>query len=261
MDKGFNLEGRVAVVTGAGSGIGRAIAYAFADAGSRVVALDRDIAGCEATVQELQRRGAQALALECDISSADSVQQAALKSEAAFGPCDVLVNNAGVVVPATLATITVEAWNQMFAINLTGALLCSQAFGAQMRKKQGGALVHISSIGADHPTPWAGCYSITKAGVAMLSRLLAVEWADDGIRSNVVKPGLIRTAMTEGFYSKPGVVERRSAMVPSRRIGQPEDSAQAVLFLASDRASYINGQELVVDGGLERMLMSMVPRG
>ncbi|RJG03250.1 SDR family NAD(P)-dependent oxidoreductase [Noviherbaspirillum sedimenti] len=256
-----NLAGRVAVVTGGGSGIGRAIAFAFAEAGSRVVVIDRNAEGCEATVAEVQRRGAQALAVTCDISDPDSVQKAAQASEANFGPCDILVNNAGIVVPATLANITLDEWNRAFSVNLTGALLCSQAFGAQMRKRQRGAIVHISSITADHPMPWGGCYSITKAGVCMLSRLLAVEWAPDGIRSNVVKPGTIRTELTESFYQEPGLEKRRSELIPAGRIGRPEDIAQAALFLASDRASYITGQEIMVDGGFERMLMSLVPRG
>ncbi|MEY4099196.1 MAG: hypothetical protein RL300_367 [Pseudomonadota bacterium] len=260
MKDSFNLEGRVVAVTGGGSGIGRGVALAFADEGSRVVVIDRNAEGAAETAEQVRKLGAQAIALSCDISNADSVQQAAKDSEAAFGPCDVLVNNAGIVVPASLATITVDQWNSVFAVNLTGTLLCSQAFGTQMRARKRGSLVHLSSIGADQPTAWAGCYSVTKAGVAMLSRLLAVEWAPDGIRSNVVKPGLVRTPMTEDFYARPGVEQRRSEIVPAGRVGRPQDIAQAVLFLASDRASYITGQELVVDGGLEQMLMSMVPR-
>ena len=260
MKDSFNLEGRVAVVTGGGSGIGRGVALAFAEEGCRVVVIDRNADGAAETVEQVRQLGAQAIALTCDISNAESVQQAAKNSEAAFGPCDVLVNNAAIIVPASLATITVETWDSVFAVNLTGTLLCSQAFGAQMRARKRGSIVHLSSIGADHPTAWAGCYSVTKAGVAMLSRLLAVEWAPDGIRSNSVKPGLVRTALTEDFYAKPGVEQRRSEIVPAGRIGRPQDIAQAVLFLASDRASYITGQELVVDGGLAQMLMSMVPR-
>lgn len=256
----FNLKGRVVAVTGGGSGIGRAVACAFAQEGSHVVVLDRNADGAEATAAAVRALGAQALALTCDVADAQSVQLAARASEAAFGPCDVLVNNAGIVVPASLATITAEQWNSVFSVNLTGALWCAQAFGAQMRERKRGAIVHLSSIGADHPTAWGGCYSITKAGVSMLSRLLAVEWAADGIRSNAVKPGLIRTEMTESFYVKPGVEQRRSDIVPVGRVGRPEDIAQAVLFLASDRAAYINGQELVVDGGLERTLMNTVPR-
>ncbi|VTU45350.1 3-oxoacyl-[acyl-carrier-protein] reductase FabG (plasmid) [Variovorax sp. SRS16] len=260
MTDGFHLEGRVVVVTGGGSGIGRAVAIAFAQAGSHVVVVDRNAEGGQATAEEVQRCGAKALALTCDVSDPVSVHEAASASEGAFGPCQVLVNNAGVIAQGALATISLAEWNRVLSVNLTGALLCSQAFGAQMRKLGCGSIVHMSSIVADHPVAWAGGYSVTKAGVAMLSRLLAVEWAADGIRSNAVKPGLIRTEMTESFYTQPGVEQRRSELIPSRRIGRPEDIAQAVLFLASDRASYVNGQEIVVDGGFGQMLSSLVPR-
>lgn len=261
MSGSFNLEGRVAVVTGGGSGIGRAVAYAFAEAGSRVVVMDRNAEGAEATAAEVRQRGGQALALTCDIADSDSIQKSAQASEATFGPCDVLVNNAGVQILGNLRSITLSEWNQILSINLTGALLCSQAFGAQMRKRQRGSIVHVSSIGADHPSSMAGSYSIAKAGVVMLSRQLAIEWAGDGIRSNAVKPGMIRTGLTEATYMKPGLEERRNAIIPAGRVGRPEDVAQTVLFLASDRASYITGQELAVDGGFERTLVSFIPRG
>ncbi|MDM0021806.1 SDR family NAD(P)-dependent oxidoreductase [Variovorax saccharolyticus] len=256
----FMLAGQVVVVTGGGSGIGRAVVLAFAQAGSRVVVLDRDAVGAERSAALARESGAEATALTCDVADAGSVADAAKASEARFGPCDVLVNNAGIISQGALASISIADWNRVLSINLTGALLCAQAFGAQMRARRRGAMVHMSSVVVDHPVPWSGCYSITKAGVAMLSRLLALEWAEDGIRSNAVKPGLIRTEMTEAFYDKPGLEARRSALIPSRRIGRADDIAQAVLFLASDRASYINGEELVVDGGFQRMLSSLVPR-
>ena len=128
-----------------------------------------------------------------------------------------------------------------------------------MRAKGDGALVHIATVAGQQATPFSGAYSVAKAGVTMLSRLLAVEWGPDGVRSNAVHPGLIRTPMTQSLYDSPSVMERREKTVPSRRIGGPDDIAQAVAFLASPRASYINGAELVVDGGFSRNLMSFVP--
>jgi NAD(P)-dependent dehydrogenase (short-subunit alcohol dehydrogenase family) len=260
MTDGFRLEGRVAVITGAASGIGRGVAFAFAQAGCRVVVIDKNGDGAEATVEALKGQGAHALALGCDVSDPDSVRKAAAASEAEFGPCDILVNNAGVQVPGQLGSIDLATWNCVLGINLTGALLCSQAFGDQMRTRKRGSIVHVASIGADHPSKTAGSYSVTKAGLVMLSRVLAIEWAADGIRSNAVKPGMIRTGLTEAAYRVPGLEQRRSAVIPAGRIGEPEDLAGAVLFLASDLASYITGQELVVDGGFERMLNSMIPR-
>lgn len=260
MADGFNLQGRVAVVTGAASGIGRAVALAFAQAGSSVVVLDCNAAGAQDTAAQIASQNGQALALTCDVADPDSVQAAARASEAAFGPCDVLVNNAGVQPPGQLASITLTDWNRVLSVNLTGALLCSQAFSAQMRQRRRGSIVHIASMGADHPSMTAGSYSVTKAGMVMLSRVLAIELAADGIRSNAVKPGMIRTGLTEAVYAQPGMVERRSAVIPAGRIGQPQDIAQTVLFLASDLASYVTGQELTVDGGFERTLNSFIPR-
>ena len=129
-----------------------------------------------------------------------------------------------------------------------------------MRQNGDGALVHISSIAADHVTAFCGAYCVTKAGVSMLARQLAVEWGPMGVRSNAVLPGLVYTPMVKAMYDTPGISERRAAAVPSGRIGRPDDIAQAVLFLASPRASYINGAELLVDGGFTNNVMSLIPR-
>ena len=256
----FAIAGRVCVVTGAGSGIGRAIAMAMAREGARVVVLARNPLGSAQTVRDITGAGGQAAAIDCDTSDAASVAAAAKHSAGIFGPCDVLVNNAGILRSGALDTLSLEDWNEVLAINLTGYFLCAQAFGAQMRAQGKGALVHIASIAADHATSLGGAYSVAKAGITMLSRQLAVEWGPHGIRSNTVHPGLIVTPMSQAFYDQPGVIERRSQAVPAGRIGLPEDIAQAALFLASDRSAYITGQELTVDGGFTRMLMGLIPR-
>jgi NAD(P)-dependent dehydrogenase (short-subunit alcohol dehydrogenase family) len=124
----------------------------------------------------------------------------------------------------------------------------------------GGAIVHIASIAATNPQPRSGAYSPSKAGVVMLSRQLAQEWGADGIRSNVVSPGLIRTPLSEAFYQAPGVLERREAVIPAGRVGTPTDIADAVAFLARPRAAYVSGAELLVDGGLDQVMMGLVPR-
>ena len=129
-----------------------------------------------------------------------------------------------------------------------------------MRKLGCGSLVHIASIAGSHAQGQSGAYSVSKAGVIMLSRQLANEWGPHGIRSNVVSPGLVVTPMSQSFYDAPGVTERRIAVVPARRIGMPQDMADAILYLASDRASYVNGDEIIVDGGFVNMLMNLVPR-
>jgi NAD(P)-dependent dehydrogenase (short-subunit alcohol dehydrogenase family) len=154
----------------------------------------------------------------------------------------------------------VTEWNATLAVNLTGYFLCAQTFGRQMLERGQGSIVHVASIAGQHPQAFSGAYSISKAGVSMLSRQLALEWGPTGIRSNVVSPGLIRTPMSEPFYRTPGVAERRGAIVPLGRVGAPPDIADVVVFLAGDRAAYVTGQEITVDGGFGQVLMSTVPR-
>jgi NAD(P)-dependent dehydrogenase (short-subunit alcohol dehydrogenase family) len=256
----LGLAGRVAIVTGAAGGIGAAIAAELAGAGVAVALLDRDAPAAEAQAAALRARGARAFAASCDTTEATSVQAALAASRAALGDADILVNNAGILRPGPLADIPLAAWNTLLAVNLTGYLTCAQAVRGQMLARGGGAIIHIASIAATNPQPRSGAYSPSKAAVAMLSRQLALEWGPDGIRSNTVSPGFIRTPLSEAFYQAPGILERREAMLPSRRIGTPADIADAVTFLASPRAAYVNGAELLVDGGLDQALMELTPR-
>ncbi len=200
----LGLSGRVCVVTGAGGGIGRAVASSLARAGAHVAAIDRDERGLEVTGAALRELGCEHVIARCDTSSAESVAAASETTLKSLGPCSVLVNAAAVLRP--------------------------------------------------------GALEISKAGVVMLSRQLASEWGPQGIRSNVVSPGMVITPMSQSFYDTPGVTERRTAVVPLRRIGMPQDIADAILFLASDRSSYVNGDEITVDGGYANMLMNLVPR-
>jgi glucose 1-dehydrogenase len=256
----LGFAGRTCIVTGAGGGIGSTIARTFAEAGGRLVLLDRDRAACERTAAALKKAGAEAMAIECDVADPASVTAAAERATASVGPADVLVNNAGMLRAGPLATLSPAEWNAMLAVNLTGYFLCAQAFGRAMLTRGCGAIVHIASIAARHPQPFSGAYSVSKAGVVMLSEQLALEWGPQGVRSNAVSPGLVRTPMSEAFYQAPGVSERRAAIVPTRRIGAPTDMAEAAAFLASDRAQYINGENVTVDGGFGRVLMGLVPR-
>ena len=256
----LGLSGRVCVVTGGGGGIGRATALSFASAGACVAAIDRDERGLEVTQAELRKLGAGHLVVSCDTTSAESVAAASDTIEKSLGPCNVLVNTAAILRPGALDTLSLAEWNGVLAVNLTGYFLCAQAFGRQMRKLSRGSLVHVSSIAGSNAQGQSGAYSVSKAGVIMLSRQLANEWGPHGIRSNVVSPGMVITPMSQAFYDTPGVTERRSAVVPMRRVGMPQDMADVILFLASDRASYVNGDEIMVDGGYANMLMNLVPR-
>ncbi len=257
----LGLAGRTCVITGAGGGIGRALATSFAQQGARVVLLDRNETEASETASEVKRvGGVTGHVIGCDVSAPDSVMQAAERSAALAGPCDILVNNAALLRPGGLDKLTLAEWNALLSVNLTGYLLCAQNFGAQMRGKGGGAMIHVASISGSHPQGASGAYSASKAGIIMLSRQLAVEWGPAGIRSNVVSPGMVETPMSRAFYETPGVREKRSAVVPLRRIAQPQDIADAALFLASPRASYVTGEQIIVDGGYGCMLMNMVPR-
>jgi NAD(P)-dependent dehydrogenase (short-subunit alcohol dehydrogenase family) len=257
----LQLDEAVCVITGAAGGIGREIARALAGQRARLVLLDRDPAQCQQLADELaDRAGVEVEALECDIADPASVQAAAARVEHRFGGCDVLINNASVLRPAALADISLEQWNQVLEVNLTGYLLCSQQFGRLMLAQGAGRIVHVSSIAAHYPQTFSGAYSAAKSAVSMLSRQLAAEWGEHGIRSNSVCPGLILTPLSASFYQDEEVARRRRQMTASRRIGKPQDIADAVLFLASPRSDYINGAELTVDGGLEAMPMALIPR-
>ena len=256
----LGLSGRVCVVTGGGGGIGRATAVSFAKVGARVAAIDRDERGLEATLAELRKLGDSHVVVGCDTTSVDSVNAASEKIEKSLGPCSVLVNTAAILRPGALDTLSLAEWNAVLAVNLTGYFICAQAFGRPMRQLGRGSLVHVSSIAGSNAQGQSGAYSVSKAGVIMLSRQLANEWGPHGIRSNVVSPGMVITPMSQAFYDTPGVTERRSAVVPMRRVGMPQDMADAILFLASDRAGYVNGDEIMVDGGYANMLMNLVPR-
>lgn len=256
----LGLAGRVCVVTGGGGGIGRAVALSLARAGADVAAIDLDERGLEVTRTELLEISSSHAVMRCDTSNALSVTAASETIEQALGPCSVLVNTAAVLRPGGLDTLSLAEWNAVLSVNLTGYFLCAQKFGHQMRKAGRGSLVHVSSIAGSHAQGQSGAYSVSKAGVIMLSRQLASEWGPQGIRSNVVSPGMVITPMSQSFYDTPDVTERRTAVVPLRRIGMPQDIADAILFLASDRSSYVNGDEITVDGGYVRTVMNLIPR-
>lgn len=256
----LGLAGRVCVVSGAASGIGRAVAEALADAGAAVALLDQNEVALQAVADTLRARAAAVCAVACDISDEAAVHAAAARVRVELGPVQGLVNNAGLLRAGALDEVPLEAWNRVLAVNLTGHLLCSRAFGRDMLARGQGSIVHIASVAALHPQTRSGAYSASKAGVLLMSKQLAAEWGPRGVRSNAVCPGMIRTPLSARFYEEPGFEARRAAVTASRRVGEPRDIAEPVLFLLSARAGYVNGTELVVDGGLDCMLMDMVPR-
>jgi len=256
----LGLRGKVVVVSGAAGGIGRVIVRSFVEVGAKVALLDRDEASCEAVAAPLRDSGASVASFACDIADEASVAAAAAGVAERLGAADVLVNNAAVLQAGSLAEIEIAQWNWLLSVNLTGFLICARSFGAQMKAKGAGAIVSVSSLAGHMPQGYSGAYSVAKAGVRMLSQNLAIELGEFGIRSNVVSPAMLITPMSEAFYKDPALKTKRIDMVPQRKIGRPEDIADAIVWLSSARSGYVSGEELLVDGGLQRNLMTLIPR-
>jgi len=240
------LQNKVAIVTGAGKGIGEGIALALAQEGARVVVSDINLDDCTRVVAQLEALGAQAVAIKCDVSNKAEVDAMVAETVAKFGALDILVNNAGIFPFVAFDQMTEENWDKVLDVNLKSIFLTSKAALAQM--KAGSKIVNVSSIASVVGFGGLVHYCASKGGLNGMTRALALELATKKINVNNVAPGAIETpgatgAMTEDM--KKGYL----AIIPAGRMGQPVDIANAVVFLASDRADYITGQTLVVDGG------------
>lgn len=257
----FGLEGKTCVVTGGSGGIGRAIALAFGTEGARVAVLDRDAAGAGESAAIIGAAGGEAVAVVCDVTDRASVEAAAREVEKALGGAEVLVNNAGIPGTGNLIDMPPEDWERVLRVNLTGYFHCMQVFGRGMVARRSGAMVHISSINAVAPIAGSGSYPVAKAGVSAMSHQLAAELGQFGVRSNTVLPGMMSTSMGGRSYSeRPEVARARAEYIPLGRTGLPEDIAQAVLYLASPRAAYVSGAEILVDGALKDGLIRHRPK-
>lgn len=242
---------KVVIVTGGGSGIGRAASHLLAAEGWTVAAADLNAAGARETAEQIRASGGQAAPFEVDIANADSCGQMVDQVVVAFGRADALVNSAGISRPGDSLDYPQAEWERMVDVQLNGAFFSAQAVGRQLVKQtSGGAIVFISSTNAEAAFPRRAAYCAAKAGVAMLTKVLAVEWAAHRIRVNAVGPAYVETEMTRrnieaGNISRTAIEQR----IPLGRLAQPGDVADAVSFLLSDRASFITGQSLYVDGG------------
>lgn len=240
---------KVALITGAARGIGLSVARRFLADGFDVALLDIDGDLLAESVSALARPDV-TLAVTCDVSDPDAVASAVAKVERRFGQLDVLVNNAGVAVFAPLMETSDADWSRVLAVNLTGPFLCTKAAVPLMRQHGGGAIVNITSISGLRASTLRSAYGSSKAGLAHLTRQLAVELAELGIRVNGVAPGPVDTAMAKAVHS-PEIRADYHDAIPLNRYGLEEELAEAIFFLCSDRASYITGQILAVDGGFD----------
>jgi NAD(P)-dependent dehydrogenase (short-subunit alcohol dehydrogenase family) len=245
----FRLDGRVAVVTGASRGIGRALALALADAGADLALASRSAEGLEAVSAEVAARGGRALAVPTDVADVAQVRRLVERTVEAFGRLDVLVNNAGLNIRRPALEFTEQDWDAIHAVQLRGVFFACQAAGRVMVQQGYGKIINIASltsvIGIKHVVP----YAAAKGGVVQLTKALAVEWAPLGVRVNAIGPGYIETDLTQPLFQDP----ERSAWIHSRiplgRRGYPADLMGAAVFLASPASDYVTGQVLYVDGG------------
>jgi NAD(P)-dependent dehydrogenase (short-subunit alcohol dehydrogenase family) len=243
----MRLENKVAVITGAGGGIGEATAKLFASEGAKIAVVDINIEQAERVAKEIGEAGGEALALKLDVSSREEVEKMVSDVKDKFGRIDVLVNNAGINRDAFAVKMKEENWDSVIDINLKGSFLCSVAVSAIMGEGGGGKIINTSSIGALGNMGQAN-YAASKAGVIGLTKTLALEFARNKITVNCIAPGATKTPMTAGI--PPEIAEKLTKKIPLRRFAEPDEIAKAHLFLASDDSSYITGQVLFVDGGI-----------
>ena len=244
------MKGKVAIVTGGAGGIGSAVCRAFASAGVGVAVADVDAARADETAAELSSDGGKAIGVDVEVSSEHSVVGAVQKTVDHFGRLDFLVHCAGNNIRAPVLELVAEDWHSVLDTHLTGAFLFSKAVGrCLVEQGEGGRVVFMSSVAATAPVPERGAYSPAKAGLIGLAGVLSLEWAEYGINVNAVCPGVVLTPMTELVYERePALREQRLKRMPARREAYPEEVADLVMFLCSDRAAHISGAAIPIDG-------------
>jgi len=247
-----DLKGKVAIITGARRGMGKADAVSFAKNGAKVTVADISQEECQLVVDEIEKNGGEALAVKCDVTNEKEIEEMVEKTVEKFGKVDILVNNAGICQFKPFLELTGEEWQKTLDINLKGYFLCAKACAKEMIKQKSGVIVNIASIVMGQiGKGMAGLahYSASKGGIAALTKTLALELAPYNIRVNVIAPGAIDTPMAASAKTDQKVLEQTLAMIPLRRMGKPEEIANTVLFLSSEASSYITGSIVVVDGG------------
>lgn len=248
----FRLDGKTAIVTGGGRGLGQYMAEALSEAGASVVLCSRKVEACEEVAGEIEQRGGRALAQACDVSDSEEVERVVRAARDAFGEIDILVNNSGATWGAPAEEMPLEKFDSVMQVNVRGTFLMSQAVGKTMiARGEGGSIINISSVasfqgGRPGALQVVG-YTASKGAVNSMTRDLAGSWSQHGIRVNAIAPGWFPTKMSRGVLEK--AADRLLASIPLQRFGEPDDIKGAVLFLASPASAYVTGQIVVVDGG------------
>ena len=245
----LDLKDRVAVVIGGTSGIGRAIAHGLAEAGADVVPTSRRTEQVDAAAKEIEERGRRTLRLTSDVADRASLQDLLDKTSAAFGKVDILVNSAGRTKRAPTVDFAEQDWTDVFETNLTGTLRACQVFGRHMIERGYGRIINIASLSTFVALFEVAAYSASKAAVALLTKSLAIEWAPQGVCVNAIAPGVFRTALNQKLLDETERGREFLLRTPMKRFGRVEELAGAAVFLASDAASFVTGEILVVDGG------------
>jgi len=249
MENLLNLKGKVAIVTGASSGIGRATAIFLAKAGADVVLAARRIEKLEEVTKEIEEMGQKALPIKVDVTEKQDIEKMVSETIKKFGKIDILVNNAGVLDSKNFLEIDDESWNKVLDVNLRGYLWTAQEAAKEMIKNKSGKIINIASIAGLGAFPQITAYNVSKAAVIMLTKSMATELGPLGINVNAVAPGVIETEMTEGMLKNPKTVQGFLTKIPLGKTGKAENIASVVAFLASDLTDYMTGTTLVVDGG------------
>jgi NAD(P)-dependent dehydrogenase (short-subunit alcohol dehydrogenase family) len=245
----FDLKGKTAIVTGGGRGIGRAIALGLAGAGANVVVAGRTADQLAGVAAEISAAGVGSLPVPTDLTDGSQIEQLVEKTVQAFGRVDILVNNAARSFLRSLLDLREDGWDKVFNTNVKAVWLLSRAVARKMIDQKGGRIINITTVGAEKAEAGMAAYGSSKAALKMLTRCMAREWAPFGIQVNAVGPGLTRTAFSEPIWSNPDIAKHVTSLLPMGRIAEPEEIVPAVLFLASDAASYMTGHTIYVDGG------------